>query len=98
MLGLSYRRSNCSRNRVEKVGCPSPGSATEDVAREHRDFDNRVDGGQVHDHQHGRYLDEIGWRDESRYLGVDDAEGELADDVEDACGHDLVERILNECL
>jgi len=29
---------------------------------------------------------------------MDDAEGELTDDVKDACGHDLVKRILNECL
>src|SRR6266852_9082722 len=68
------------------------------MARQHWNFDNRVDCGQVHDHQHGRYLDEIGWGDEPRDLGVDDAKSELADDIKDACGDHLVERILNKGL
>src|SRR6266446_5110034 len=96
MWDPSCRGSKGSRNRVKEVSRRASRSAAEDVAREHRDFDNGVDGREVRDHQHRRYANQVSGRNESGDLRVDDAERELADDVENTRSYHLIEGILNE--
>src|SRR5712692_3929272 len=98
MWGLSYRGSKGSRNSVKEVSRRASRGAAEDVAREHRNFDNRVDRRQVRDHQNRRYADQVSGRNKSSNLRVDDAERELADDVEHTRSDHLIERVLNESL
>src|SRR5438034_7775052 len=96
MWGLSYRGSEGPRNRVKEVSRrPSRGPA-EDVAGEHRNFDDGVDRREVRDHQHRRYANQVSGRNESGDLRVDDAERELADDVQNTRSDHLIEGILNE--
>jgi len=66
------------------------------VAGEHRNFDNGVDRREVRDYQNWRYPNQVSGGNEPGNLRVDDAEGELADDVEHTCGNHLIEGILNE--
>src|SRR6266478_1939771 len=98
MWDLSCRGSKGSRNRVKEVSRRASRGAAEDVAREHRNFDNGVDRRQVRDHQNRRYANQVSGRNEPGNLRVDDAERELADDVEHPCGNHLIEGILNESL
>src|SRR6266704_6677284 len=96
MWGLSCRGSQGSRTGVKEVFRRPYRGPAEDVAREHRDFDNGVDRREVRDHQHRRYTNQVRGRNESGNLCVNDAEGELAEDVEHTRSDHLIERILNE--
>src|SRR6266581_7201848 len=98
MWGLSCRCSQGSGNRVKEVSCRASRGAAEDVAGEDRDFDNGVDRREVRDYQHRRYANQVSGRNESGDLRVDDAERELADDVENTRGDHLIEGVLNKSL
>src|SRR5258708_426026 len=98
MWRLSCFRSEGSGKFLKQCRCRSARRAAEDMTREHRHFDDRVDGGKVRNDQDGRDSDEVGRRDEPRNLRVDNAVGKLADDEENASGHNLIKRILNEGL
>src|SRR5882724_12435651 len=96
MFGLSQCSSNRPRDGIEDIHARTARRAAKDVAREHGNFDNRVHGGEIHDNKDGRDANQVGGRDEAGNLPVDDSERELADDVKDRCGDDLIEGILNE--
>jgi len=68
------------------------------VAGERRDLDDRVDGGDISNKQHRGDPQQVGSGHEAGNLSVNDAIGELTDDVQHAGCDDLVERILNESL